>query len=114
MPARRPSCRPRDRRGRACQLSARVRVFSTGQGRKTDATDAHSIAVVARRTPGLRAVRVDSATVALRLLVDRRDELGRGAHVEGQPVSLTASRADPGWDQRPWVSTGVREVGVRD
>ena len=24
------------------QLSARVRVYSTGQGRKTDATDAHS------------------------------------------------------------------------
>ncbi|MDP9433956.1 MAG: IS110 family transposase [Actinomycetota bacterium] len=58
------------------KLSARVRVFSTGQGRKTDATDAHSVAVVALRTPGLRAVRVDDATVALRLLVDRRDELG--------------------------------------
>lgn len=29
------------------KLSARARVFSTGQGRKTDATDAHSIAVVA-------------------------------------------------------------------
>ena len=32
------------------KLSARARVFSTGQGRKTDATDAHSIAVVALRT----------------------------------------------------------------
>jgi len=58
------------------KLSARVRVFSTGQGRKTDATDAHSVAVVALRTPGLRPVQVDGATVALRLLVDRRDELG--------------------------------------
>ncbi len=27
------------------KLSARARVFSTGQGRKTDATDAHSVAV---------------------------------------------------------------------
>lgn len=35
------------------KLSARARVFSTGQGRKTDATDAHSVAVVALRTPGL-------------------------------------------------------------
>ena len=34
------------------KLSARARVFSTGHGRKTDATDAHSIAVVAVRTPG--------------------------------------------------------------
>lgn len=58
------------------KLSARVRVFSTGQGRKTDATDAHSVAVVALRTAGLRPVQVDGATVALRLLVDRRDELG--------------------------------------
>jgi len=33
---------------------ARARVFSTGQGRKTDATDAHSIAVVATRTAALR------------------------------------------------------------
>jgi transposase len=58
------------------KLSARARVFSTGQGRKTDATDAHSVAVVALRTPNLRAVHVDDATVALRLLADRRDELG--------------------------------------
>jgi transposase len=35
------------------KLSARARVFSTGHGRKTDATDAHSIAVVAVRTTGL-------------------------------------------------------------
>src|SRR3954449_12191947 len=58
------------------KLSARARVFSTGQGRKTDATDAHSVAVVALRTPRLARVRVDDETVALRLLVDRRDELG--------------------------------------
>ena len=30
-------------------LSARLRVYSTGQGRKTDATDAHSIALVGTR-----------------------------------------------------------------
>lgn len=41
------------------KLSARARVFSTGQGRKTDATDAHSVAVVGLRTPGLRAVQVE-------------------------------------------------------
>jgi hypothetical protein len=58
------------------KLSARARVFSTGQGRKTDATDAHSVAVVALRTPGLRRVEVDDTTVALRLLADRRDGLG--------------------------------------
>ena len=58
------------------KLSARARVFSTGQGRKTDATDAHSVAVVALRTRSLRQIGRDDRTVALRLLADRRDELG--------------------------------------
>jgi transposase len=58
------------------KLSARARVFATGQGRKTDPVDAHSVAVVALRTNGLRQVTVDDATVALRLMVDRRDGLG--------------------------------------
>jgi transposase len=58
------------------KLSARVRVFGTGQGRKTDPADAHSIAVAGLRSPGLRQVLADDTTVALRLLADRRDELG--------------------------------------
>ena len=36
------------------KLSARTRVFATGQGRKTDATDAQSVALVATRMAGLR------------------------------------------------------------
>lgn len=58
------------------KLSARTRVFSTGQGRKTDATDAHSIALVAVRTPDLNQVRPDDHVVVVRMLADRRDELG--------------------------------------
>ncbi|MEO3931084.1 IS110 family transposase [Micromonosporaceae bacterium B7E4] len=58
------------------KLSARVRVFDTGQGRKTDPVDAHSVAVAALRAKGLRQVTVDDVTVALRLLVDHRDGLG--------------------------------------
>jgi transposase len=59
------------------KLSARARVFSTGQGRKTDPVDAHSVALVGlHSTTELRVIAVDDATVALRLLVDRRDELG--------------------------------------
>jgi len=66
------------------KLSARARVFDTGQGRKTDPVDAHSVAVAPLRSKGLRQVVVDGATVALRLLVDRRDGLGRAA---GQGVN---------------------------
>jgi hypothetical protein len=36
------------------KLAARVRVLNTGQGCKTDATDAHAEVMVALRTPGLR------------------------------------------------------------
>src|ERR1700712_2218787 len=59
------------------KLAARVRLFDTGHNRKTDAIDAHSIAVVAARTAGLRAVVADGELEALRMLADRRDELSR-------------------------------------
>ena len=59
------------------KLSAQVRVFATGNGRKTDPVDAHSVAQVALRTPNLVRVEVDDDLVVLGMLVDRRDELGR-------------------------------------
>jgi hypothetical protein len=46
------------------KLSARTRVFATGQGRKTDATDAHSVALAATRMTGLRPV-VDDEQLAV-------------------------------------------------
>ena len=59
------------------KLAARVRLFDTGHNRKTDARDAHSIAVVAVRTPGLRVLNVDGELEALRMLTDRREALTR-------------------------------------
>jgi transposase len=58
------------------KLSARARVFSTGQGRKTDATDAHSVALVGTRMAGLRPVVADDQLTILRMLADRRRSLG--------------------------------------
>ncbi|MEV4388047.1 IS110 family transposase [Micromonospora sp. NPDC049580] len=58
------------------KLSARARVFATGQGRKTDATDAHSIALVGTRMAGLRPLVNDEQLALLRILVDRRRSLG--------------------------------------
>jgi transposase len=58
------------------KLSARTRVFATGQGRKTDATDAHSVAMVGTRMTGLRPVVHDEQLAVLRILVDRRRSLG--------------------------------------
>lgn len=62
--------------GVPAKLSARARLFPTGQGRKTDPVDAHSVALAGLHSPGLRVITADDATVALRLLADRRDELG--------------------------------------
>jgi transposase len=46
------------------KLAARARVFDTGQGRKTDAADAHAIGMVALRDKGLREVSVDPGRTA--------------------------------------------------
>ena len=55
--------------------AALARVHAGGNGRKTDDTDAESIAMVGLRTPGLAQVRPDAVTVELKLLANRRDEL---------------------------------------
>ena len=59
------------------KLAARVRLFDTGHNRKTDALDAHSVAVVAVRTANLRVLKVDGELEALRMLADRREALTR-------------------------------------
>jgi transposase len=59
------------------ELSAQVRVFATGNGRKTDPVDAHSVALAALRAPGLVQVRVEEDLVVMGMLADRRDELGQ-------------------------------------
>jgi transposase len=60
------------------KLSARVRVLDAGQGRKTDATDAHAVVIAALRDRNqLRELSITEDLVVLRLLADRRDELSR-------------------------------------
>jgi transposase len=60
------------------KLSARVRVFDVGHGRKTDATDAHAVVLAALRDRNqLRELSTTEDLVVLRLLADRRDELSR-------------------------------------
>jgi transposase len=51
-------------------------VFISGQGRKTDAWDAHCVALVGTRSQGLRPVVNDEQRTVLRILVDRRRALG--------------------------------------
>ena len=53
------------------------RLFDTGHNRKADAHDAHSIAMVAVRTSGLRELTLDPDLEAVRMLVERREALSR-------------------------------------
>jgi len=55
--------------------TALVRVFAGGNGRKSDDTDALSIALVGLRTPGLVEVVPDERAATLRLFAHRREEL---------------------------------------
>ena len=96
------------------KLAARVRLFDTGHNRKTDALDAHSIAVVAVRTPGLRVVADDGELEALRMLTDRRDEL---AHQRVQTVNRLQRLLErtPAWpaQTRPVRRPGQGDAGHR-
>ena len=74
------------------KLSARARLFDTGHDRKTDAHDAHAVAVVAVRTKGLRV-----------LCLRRR---ARGAADAGRPPRRAHPATDP--DRQPAATTALR------
>lgn len=88
-------------------LAARARLLGSGSGRKTDVTDAASVAAVAQRNRRLRRVEAEDHTVALRLVSDRRDDvvgertrctnrlhvLLRDLRPGGAPVGLSATAA---------------------
>jgi transposase len=57
------------------KLASRVRMLSTGHGRKSDDADATSVGIAARTAAGLRSAVVEEATVALRALVEHRDDV---------------------------------------
>lgn len=57
------------------KLSARVRLLSTGHGRKTDAADAVSTALAASGPTELRTATLEGHAETLRLLSERRDDL---------------------------------------
>src|SRR5690349_260831 len=89
------------------KLAARVRLLSSGHGRKNDTADAISVGIAALTAPQLHAVQVDQAVAALRALVEHRDDLVR-ARIQtvnrlhalltqlipaGAPTGLTAETA---------------------
>jgi hypothetical protein len=65
------------------KLAARARVFDIGQGRKTDAHDAHAVVMVALRDRGLRGLTVDAQFETLGSIVSQSfsGDTGHGACV---------------------------------
>jgi transposase len=59
------------------KLARRVRLLSTGHGRKNDPADALSVGVAAWSAPALRTVQIDQAIAALRAVTEHRDDLVR-------------------------------------
>lgn len=87
------------------KLAARVRLFDTGHNRKTDALDAHSIAIVAVRTQGLRVLKVDGELEALRMLVDRREALTRARVTSVNRLQALLAELLPGQAKKD-ITTG--------
>ncbi|MGB7983342.1 MAG: IS110 family transposase [Candidatus Nanopelagicales bacterium] len=97
------------------KLSARARLFDTGHNRKTDAHDAHAVAVVAVRTKTLRVLSYDSELEALRMLVDRREELTRARVQTVNRLHRLLSELTPGKAKKN-ITAGQAKVilaGVR-
>ena len=95
------------------KLSARARVFATGQGRKTDATDAHSVALVGTRMSGLRPVVADEQLEVLRLLVDRRRSLGEEHTRKISQLHRVLLEILPGGAKQDLSAAQARELLVR-
>jgi hypothetical protein len=97
------------------KLAARVRVFDTGNARKTDAVDAHAVAMVAVRSRGLNQLGHDEELVALRPPTDRRDELSQRRVQTAVKHRTGCSGYSPSWSPvGPNASTtfyrSIREV----
>ena len=85
------------------KLAARARVSGTGQGRKTDAADAHAIVMVALRDRGLREVSTDPELMVLGMLRPARRAVpcpGPGPQPDAPSVPGTAARRGAGEEVR--------------
>ena len=97
------------------KLSARARLFDTGHNRKTDAHDAHAVAVVAVRTTTLRVLSYDAELEVLRMLVDRRDELTKAKVQAVNRLQRLLSELVPGQSKKDITAPQAKKIlaGVR-
>jgi transposase len=92
------------------KLSARARLFDTGHNRKTDAHDAHAVAVVAVRTKTLRVLSYDAELEVLRMLVDRREELAKAKVQAVNRLQRLLSEPVPGQAKKDITASQAKTI----
>jgi transposase len=78
------------------KLAARVRLLSTGHGRKNDDADAVSVGIAALNAAQLTTVAIDNATSALRAVVEHREDLVKTRTQTINRLHIVLTRLSPG------------------
>ena len=91
------------------KLAARVRLLSTGHGRKNDDADATSVGIAALTAAGLPTFAPNETTIALRALVEHRDDLVKTRtqtinRLHGLLTQLVPGGTPPAWAPTPLLS----------
>lgn len=97
------------------KLAARARLLDTGHGRKTDAHDAHSVAVAAVRAKALRVLAPDPQLESLRMLVDHREQLARQRVACVNRLHRLLAELVPGQEKKDITALQAKKIlaGVR-
>ena len=97
------------------KLAARVRVLSSGHGRKNDDADALSVGIAALTSPALRTAEIDAAITALRAIVEHRDDLVKTRTQTINRLHVVLTRLVPAGAQRHLSADHAAELlrGVR-
>ncbi|HEU0041783.1 MAG TPA: IS110 family transposase [Jiangellaceae bacterium] len=92
------------------KLAARARLLDTGHGRKTDAHDAHSVAVAAVRAKNLRVLAPDGKLEALRMLVDHRDQLSNQRVASVNRLHRLLAELTPGQAKKDMTAVQAKAI----
>jgi transposase len=97
------------------KLAARVRVLSTGHGRKNDDADAVSVGIAALSARTLTSAAVESTMTALRAIVEHRDDLVKTRTQTVNRLHVVLTNLIPAGAQRDLTAERAAELlrGIR-
>src|SRR5215210_3727499 len=100
------------------KLASRVRMLSTGHGRKSDDADATSVGIAALTAAALQTVGIDQAVIVLRALVEHRDDVVKTRTQTVNRLHVLLTRLLPGGAPReldaPKAAQLLRPIRPRD